>query len=92
MIRPTVSYDKTADVLYLKDPDATIASSAPLPGDDFVILNRDKSGAVVGLQLVSASEMTLDDWLDFYHVDVPKPLFGAVSKWLFVRQSKAGIR
>lgn len=86
-MKPTVSYDEQADVLYVKIHEAKIVDSEPLDGDDFVIVNRDAAGRMVGLQLLYASEITTWRWERHFVHDVQSALFEAVAVWLATRKA-----
>jgi hypothetical protein len=85
----TYDYDGASDVLYVKLPGVDIYASHGLSDDDFVILNVDRDGNVVGLQLLGVVEsMPLERWQTHFHTnEIPMPLFEAVSQWLGERRS-----
>lgn len=83
----SVDYDACSGILYVKllyaSLCASICVSQPLEGDDFVILNKDSRGAVVGLQLIDVREMSSARWEEHFHTpEIPEPLFAAVDDWL----------
>ena len=79
---PELTYDAQSDVLYVKLRDAArIVDCEPIDGDDFVVLNRDAAGRIVGLQLLYVCEMSVGRWVEHFR-DVPGPLFEAVEGWL----------
>lgn len=85
--KPDVSYDAKADVLYVKMPGAKIVDSGPLDDDDFVIVNRDSVGRMVGLRILCASEITAWRWERHFAHDVQTVLFEAVATWLANRKA-----
>ena len=83
IMTPSLRHDSSSDVLYVRDPRAQIATSAPIPGDGFVVLNFDASGHVVGLQLLEVGELTQRDWREFFRTgEIPPVMFDAVDAWL----------
>lgn len=78
-------HDVANDVLYARLPDRRVVQSLPLEDDDFVILNVDAGGDVVGVQLIEAREMTPGRWREFFRSSVPAPLFDAIDRWLATR-------
>lgn len=79
---PDLSLDQATDVLYARIPDAGIARSREAPSDGFVILNEDESGAVVGVQILYASEFA-EHWGE--HPDrhlLPVELIEALDRWV----------
>jgi uncharacterized protein YuzE len=76
-------YDEAGDVLYLKLEHAKIHASAPLPDDGSVLLERNQTGQIVGLQLMCAKEMTQERWRKFYRTcDMPWWMYITVDNWL----------
>ncbi len=86
-----INYDIANDVLYVKLPGGKIVRSTTADGDDFVILNFDEHGEVVGLQLLEISDMGINRWRDcFGEADgIGEELHGAVSKWIYSREAIA---
>jgi uncharacterized protein YuzE len=80
-----IHHDAASDVLYAKLPDRKVVRSAPLPDDDFVILNVDAGGEVVGVQLLEATEMNRGRWREFFRNAIPITLFEAIDYWLAIR-------
>jgi hypothetical protein len=77
-----LSLDEEADVLYVRKADCRLRSSKEAPSDSFLILNTDESGAVVGLQILFASELK-QHWPQ--HPDrhlVPRELALALDNWI----------
>jgi len=78
-----LDYDPSGDVLYVKVAGARIRAGRPVEGDDFVILNVDQDGVVVGLQLIDAREMSAVRWREYFATpEIPEEIFAAVDAWL----------
>jgi len=61
-----IKYDKAADAIYLKLSDAEVAESdEEKPG---IILDYDKEGNIVGIELLDASQKTLNPATLIYEV------------------------
>lgn len=81
-MKPEVSFDPAGDVLYVRAPGARLRNSTEAPSDSYLILNYDDTGAVVGLQVLAASELG-GCWST--HPDrrlVPDSLALAIDHWL----------
>jgi uncharacterized protein YuzE len=78
--------DAESDVLYVKVRGARIRTSRSIGGDDFVILNSDSKGRVVGLQLVAFSQMSSARWSSNFHTgEIPEAIYVEVYRWLLER-------
>lgn len=78
--------DTAADVLYVKLEGVRIATSREAPSDDYLILNEDNEGRVVGVQVMFASEFA-DSWCA--HPDkemLPAELLLALDNWTSERR------
>lgn len=84
-----LEHDVRADVLCAKIAEDRVYASRPLPDDDFVILNRDRDGRVIGVQILNVREMTVGRWREFFKKDVPQPLFALVDEWLGERERRS---
>lgn len=76
-----VDYVPHDNVLFVTGVDSIIACSNSVPRNGCVILHHDAYGATVGLDMLEASQMTIENWLPFYG-PVPRVLFIIVFKWL----------
>lgn len=77
-----VTHDMASDVLYMKLAGTHIANSHESPGDDYIILNYDTLGTVVGVQFLAVSEMTPDFWkLHPSRTCLPRSILGALDRW-----------
>lgn len=77
-----VTYDSSADVLYVHRAGTSIHRSKETEHDCHLILNMDSHGEVVGVQLLAARETPA--WLWSVHPDkksVPTDIFDAVEDW-----------
>src|SRR5579872_3548106 len=84
-------HDADNDVLYVREAGVQIWSSEPIQGDDFVILNMDRDGRVVGLQLMCAREMAHARWREFFHPpEIPEEIYATVDRWLRDHASAPG--
>ena len=89
---PELTYDAQSDVLYVKLPGARILESDSIEGDDFVIVNKDSAGRIVGLQLIAVRDsMSLSRWAQHFQNDVPTSLFQAVARWLAQPETRRSI-
>jgi uncharacterized protein YuzE len=78
----SIRYDAAADVLYVKMA-GQIVASAPIPGDDFVILNRNAAGEVIGLQLLDVASLSASRWVGKFQTgEIPEPMFWLVDALL----------
>jgi hypothetical protein len=81
--RPSVTYDRNADVLSVVRRGAEIADTMPAEHDGWLLVNRDDADDVVGVQLLAASEMPRRFWLT--HPDreeLPPDILDALDRWV----------
>jgi uncharacterized protein YuzE len=76
-----VTYDTHNNVLYVCLTDQIIKSSKTPEDDNFVILNYNANGEIVGLQLLEFSDATETYWRSF-EKEIPPILFNAVLNWI----------
>jgi len=74
--RPASQVD---DILYVCLQGAEVYASEPIRGDDFVILDRNREGTVIGLRIIDASQMSVDRWTKFFD-----PSTGEIPEFLFM--------
>lgn len=78
----TITHDAALDVLYVKLEGARIATSREAPSYDYLILNEDSEGLVVGVQIILASECA-DSWRGHLDKDIlPSELSSAIENWI----------
>ncbi len=87
---PSVSLDldSNADVLYLRLEGARIEHSREAPSDDSLILNMDREGQIVGVQVLYASNLA-EHWHE--HPDkgmLPAALCSALDNWTKQQQAQ----
>ena len=75
------AYDPTADVLYVKRARARIATSREVAGDPSVVLNLNRTGEIVGLQLIEAHDVSPGYWAR-HRGAMPRSLHAFVDRWL----------
>ena len=77
------TFTRNDDILYVRLVGATIYASYPLKDDGFVILNQNRAGGVVGLQLLGVGEMSSARWRSYFQTpEIPNPLFQGVLAFL----------
>lgn len=76
-------HDGGSDVLYVKRAGATIRTSREAAHDGYVIHNLDAAGAIVGVQLLAASELPSALWRN--HPDrgaLPDDIARTIDGWV----------
>ncbi len=90
MIDVLLRHDGGSDVLYVKRAGATIRVSREAAHDGYVIVNLDATGAIVGVQLLAASEMPVAFWRN--HPDrsaLPDDIARTIDAWVDARPPRA---
>ncbi len=83
-------HDGGSDVLYVKRAGATIRTSREAAHDGGLIVNLDAAGAIVGVQLLAASELPAALWRN--HPDrsvLPDDIARTIDAWLDARPPRA---
>lgn len=83
-------YDNESDVLYVKRAGATIHTSREAAHDGGLIVNLDAAGAIVGVQLLAASELPAALWRN--HPDrsaLPDDIARTIDAWVDARPPRA---
>lgn len=78
-----MTHEPVGDVLYALRSGVHVAKSRTAPEDDYLILNMDTVGNIVGVQLICAATMPVSFWKD--HPDreiVPQDLLTALDTWI----------
>jgi uncharacterized protein YuzE len=82
----SIKFDAQCDVLYVKQKGAKIEYSIPVKDDDSVYLNIDCFNRVIGLQMIDASQITADKWVEHFNTgEMPQAMFEIIAKWLKAR-------
>lgn len=77
-----VDFDERTGVLYVREQGARFAHSAEFDSDDFLILNHDREGRVVGIQVISASDFA-SEWVGHPVRDlIPPPIRERADSWM----------
>lgn len=86
----STAYDAANDVLYVLREGASIHRSRSCPHDDYTVLGADASGAIVGLTLLFASDMTLTLWQsELFRGAMPPDVWQLAATWFADRERGA---
>jgi uncharacterized protein YuzE len=77
----SVIHEPGGDVLYVLLAGEKVWMSDSIESDNNTILNHNKAGEPVGLQVLDASELTTEIW-DKFKSEIPLDLFEAVMSWI----------
>jgi uncharacterized protein YuzE len=79
------SLDKNQDVLYIKYRDILSHHGKEAPHDGYLILNYAEDGSVVGLQILDATKITWNEWIQ--HPDrslIPSDILQVIDRWVLM--------